>query len=100
MADLKMNMSLDDIIKTTKDNTGLNKNQGYIKKTGFIRNNYANSSQSDKVDVKEKRFFNENRQKFDKRDYNNRSYRNNFNSNNRNRHEDIHKNKVYKICLL
>jgi hypothetical protein len=97
MSDLKMNMSLDDIIKNNKDDTNINKTKGYINKPRFNKNNYVSNYQKDSDDNKERRNFKSNinyRPNFYNRDPNNKSYRNVFNPHYKNRFENVHGNKV------
>lgn len=106
MSDLKMNMSLDDIIKTNKDDTNVTKSKGYInKKPRFERNNYANNYNKNPDDFKEGRNFKthmNNRQNYQIRDYNNRGYRNVFNhtAHYKNRIENVQRNKVFIFLII
>ena len=102
MSDLKMNMSLDEIIKNNPENPNVNKSKGYLKKTRFNRNNFVNRNFKDPEDNKERRNLNNNmnnRYKFYNKDYNNRHNRNNFNPNYRKRLENNHRNKVNHLLF-
>lgn len=93
-----MNMSLDDIIKTNKDNTTVNNKRGYIKNSGYIKKNTSYSHQANIGDNKEKSFFKNNlnnRQKLSNRDYNDRVYNSKINPNYRNKFENLNRTKVF-----
>jgi len=98
MSDIKMNMSLDEIIKNNKDKTNVNKSKGFINKPGFNRKNYTNKYFKDSDDNQEKRFVKNNnmsnRQNNYNRDHNNRTFRTGFHSYYRNRFENVQRNKV------